>query len=311
MMRTLSRRRLISISASAGGALLLGGKVSATPLTRWRGVALGASASIVLRHPEAERIIDAAQKEIARLEDIFSLHRPASALSRLNAAGRLDRPPFELIELLGLCGTVHAATGGLFDPTIQPLWATYAEHLAQGRRPDQEAVRAALSSVGWAGVAVASDAITFARPGMALTLNGIAQGYIADRVVALLRGEGLTDVLVDTGELRALGGHPDGGGWPVALDDGRQLHETRLSLREMALASSSPLGTVLDAEGQVGHILDPLTGASAGPQWHLVSVTAPAAATADALSTALCLMTRDAMSAALARFPGAVLVHLA
>ena len=57
---------------------------------------------------------------------------------------------------------------------------------------------------------------------MALTLNGIAQGYIADRVVALLRAEGLSDVLVNTGELRALGGHPDGGGWPVSLNDGKR-----------------------------------------------------------------------------------------
>ncbi len=53
---------------------------------------------------------------------------------------------------------------------------------------------------------------------MALTLNGIGQGYVADRVAALLEAEGLTDILIDTGEFRALGGSPEGGEWPVRLE---------------------------------------------------------------------------------------------
>ncbi|PTE15814.1 thiamine biosynthesis protein ApbE, partial [Cereibacter changlensis JA139] len=69
----------------------------------------------------------------------------------------------------------------------------------------------------------------------ALTLNGIAQGFIADRVPELLKAEGVGDILVDTGELRALGGHPEGGGWPVALASGEAL-----TLRDMALASPAP-----------------------------------------------------------------------
>ncbi len=39
----------------------------------------------------------------------------------------------------------------------------------------------------------------------------------ADRVAALLEAEGLTDILIDTGEHRALGQMPGGGGWPVTL----------------------------------------------------------------------------------------------
>jgi thiamine biosynthesis lipoprotein len=141
---------------------------------------------------------------------------------------------------------------------------------------------------------------------MALTLNGIAQGFIADRVAGLLAAEGLTDILVDTGELRALGSTPTGGDWPVDLADGAG----SLGLRDQALASSAPLGTVFDAAGTAGHILDPRSGATARPRFRLVSVTAPSAALADGLSTALCLMDRPQIDATLARFPAARLAYL-
>ena len=72
---------------------------------------------------------------------------------------------------------------------------------------------------------------------------------------------------------------------PVTIRDGREL-----ALRDRALATSAPLGTVLDAAGAVGHIIDPKSGRPAGSQWRQISVSAPLAAVADALSTAACLM---------------------
>lgn len=311
---TITRRRFVTISAAAIGTAVAGLSVPAeasTPLTRWRGIALGAEASIALSHPEAEHIIAACRAEIARLERIFSLYDAGSALSRLNAEGRLDAPPFELLELLGQCGVLHAATGGLFDPTVQPLWVTYAEAFARGNAPGRAELGTALSRVGWAGVAFDAGAVRFARKKMALTLNGIAQGYIADRVAGLLRAEGLTDVLVNTGEFHALGGHPDGKPWEIALDEGNGALAGRVGLRNRALASSAPRGTVLDPEGKVGHILNPLTGRPAESHWKLVSVTADTAALADGLTTAMCLMSREEVQVALAPFPDAELSYLA
>lgn len=310
-MQKLNRRRFLSISAAAAGTLALGGKAATTPLFRWRGAALGAAASITLRHPDAQRITEAAQMEIARLEAIFSLYREDSALTRLNVTGRLVDPPFELLELTSLCAIVHSATGGLFDPTVQPLWETYASHYADGRAPGDNSIDMALARVGWPAVTVSPAAIAFERDGMAITLNGVAQGYIADRVAELLRAEGLTDILVDTGEMRAIGGYPDGGGWPVSIGWEASANQEQLRLTNMALASSEPLGTAFDAAGAVGHILNPLTGRPADARWKLVSVMAPSAALADALTTAMCLMSRAEMTSVLSRFPAARLVHLA
>lgn len=292
----LTRRRLIAISAAM--ALWPAG-ARATPRI-WTGQALGARASIRLDHPEARAIAARALAEIDRLEDILSLYRPDSALSRLNRNGKLDAPPFELLECLSIAGAVHAASGGRFDPTVQPLWALWAEAAAQGSRPAEAQVAQVLQATGWAGVRYDARSIAL-RPGMALTLNGIGQGYVADRVAALLEAEGLSNILIDTGEFRALGGRPTGGDWPVGLEGGGNV-----PLRQRALATSAPLGTCFDAKGRDGHILNPQTGMPVPAVWRQITISAPSAALADALSTAACLLPDAAAVHALtARFTGA------
>ena len=307
-MQTFSRRRFLTIAACAGA---LGTQAAAgAQITQWRTNALGARMTLSLAHPDAEAIAERVFAELRRLESIFSLYRPDSALCRLNRDGRLTAPPFELLECLGLSGRVHRASGGVFDPTVQPIWLAYAKSSASGI-PDPGAIEKARALVGWSEVAFDSQAIRFARPGMAMTLNGIAQGYIADRIAALLARQGLSDVMIDTGELRALGGHPDGGDWPVTLEAVGGGSAGQAHLRDTSLATSAPAGTRFGLDGEPGHILDPTTGKPTRAPWHLVSVTGPSSALADGLSTAICLMEdRGAIDAALAAFPGMSLLHM-
>lgn len=295
----MTRRRLIAISA-AFAALPAAARADGGTARLWTGQALGARASIRLDHPDGEAIAARVMAKIGRLEDILSLYRPESALSRLNREGHLAAPPFELLECLSLAGAVHHASGGRFDPTVQPLWALWAEAAAKGGRPDAKSLESVLRKTGWERVELDAAAITL-RPGTALTLNGIGQGYVADRVAALLEAEGLTDILIDTGEFRALGGRPHGEEWPLRLETGE-----RVALRQRALATSAPLGTTFDQAGRDGHILDPETGMPAPAQWRSVSISAPSAAIADALATAACLMPdREAVLAMIGRFDGA------
>jgi thiamine biosynthesis lipoprotein len=289
----LTRRRLIAISAAMAASSWVAGARAAPTARLWTGQALGARASIRLDHPQAEAISARVLAEIDRLENILSLYRADSALSRLNRDGVLEAPPFELLECLSIAGTGQKASGGRFDPTVQPLWMLWAEAAAAGKRPSDEAVGQTLRRVGWDKVVLDAAAITL-EPGMSLTLNGIGQGYVADRIAALLEGEGLSDILIDTGEFRAIGGQPEGGGWPIRIEDGG-----RLSLRQRALSTSSPLGTTFDQAGQDGHILDPATGVPVKALWRSVSISAQSAAIADALSTAACMMPDQASIEAL------------
>jgi len=111
--------------------------------------------------------------------------------------------------------------------------------------------------------------------------------------------EGFGDVLIDIGEVMALGRNGDRA-WQAAIaaPDGAEL--ARIGLSDRALATSSPAGTRIG--GGAPHILHP-TGLP--PRWTTVAVSAPDAATADALSTAFCLMGRDEIAGAIAAFPTA------
>ncbi len=293
----LTRRRFIAISAALAPSLA----IANTGTHVETGMALGATVTLRLQHPEAPRLARAAMQEIARLERIFSIYLPDSVLSRLNRDGLLEAPPFELLECLSLAGAVHAASGGRFDPSVQPL--RRAEALARERGvPLSDNERAAARAfVDWSGVDLSPDAITL-RPGMALTLNGIAQGYVADRVAAMLAEQGMTRALIDTGEMVAL---PEGD-WPVQLSAGDDM-----TLHNRALATSAPLGMTFGGDGVTSHILDPATGRPVLPVWSSVSVSAPLAALADALSTAICLTKGEAEAIGLCgRFPDARLESL-
>lgn len=287
---TLTRRRFLSFVSAAVLA------APAAQAFRWQGTALGARAQIVLDHPRAPQITRRALAEINRLEDIFSLFRPGAQLTRLNATGRLAAPAFELLDCLATARRAHMITEGRFDPTVQSLWQVEAEAWATGRPPTPEQVARARATIGFERVCFDSAEITL-DAGQRLTLNGIAQGYIADRVAMLMRNEGVADVLIDTGEILALGTAQGRTGWPVTIagNADERLYSGR------ALATSAPKGTVLDSAGRVGHILDPQKVTPLPQRIHQVSVSASSAALADALSTGLCLVSGHTEALALLR----------
>ncbi|SFJ42248.1 FAD:protein FMN transferase [Celeribacter neptunius] len=274
--RQIGRRRFLTIASAS--CLIAAAPAHAF---RWQGITLGARAQIILDHPDAPRLSRMAQAEISRLEAVFSLYDRRSELSRLNRAGRLDGPAFELLDCLAMCRRVHDVTEGRFDPTVQPLWQALAEAAVAGRAPAPERLAAAKRAIGFDRLRFDSASVKLA-PGQALTLNGIAQGYIADRVAALLRANGIDDVLIDTGEILAMGMGPGRGGWPVSItrEAGKWL------LLDRAIATSASAGTEI-APGQ-GHILDPRLGDLAQGVSQ-ISVSAPSAALADGLSTGLIL----------------------
>lgn len=316
-----SRRRFLRIVAAVAGCGLLPGvpraegvPVGGLKARVWRGTALGAAASIRLFHPdeaEAGRLIGLCLAEVERLERVFSLYRADSALLRLNRTGDLRDPPGDLARLLSEASAMSTLSGGAFDVTVQPLWELYAGHVrrraADPAGPPPAAVAAVRALVDHRAVEIAADRVRFRVPGMAATLNGIAQGYITDRVAELLRRQGLHNVLLDLGEIRALDGRPDGTPWRVGLDEpagqGTGMAAV-LAVADSAVATSSPEGTPLDADGRFTHLFDPATGRPA-QRWRSVTVTAPQATLADGLSTALAVLPEAAAAPLLAALPTA------
>ncbi|MBI1208077.1 MAG: FAD:protein FMN transferase [Azospirillum sp.] len=298
MSITFSRRRVITLAAAAAGLpLVLSGARAEARLVRWKGTALGATTRIALYHTEesvARAAIAAGVTELAKLERVFSLYQPDSALSTLNRQGQLDGAPVELIELVTHARWVAELSGGAFDPTVQPLWQLYFSHFTAAAPdpagPAPADLAAAKARVDWRAIEIdaAARRIRLTRPGAGLTLNGIAQGYISDRVAAVLRAHEFERMLVDMGEPLALSSHPDGSAWRIGIADPRNPERTVkvLEVVDKAVATSGGYGTWFDADGRFTHLIDPASGHTA-PARASVTVVAGSAARADALSTAL------------------------
>jgi len=311
----ISRRRFIRIAACAGAGTFLSDSASGdapVPVYRWRGWALGAEAEVLLRHRDrngAERLIETALHEIERLEREFSLYRADSSLSRLNRTGRLERPSHDMVRILSESGYVADVTGGAFDISVQPLWSLYARHFASPkadpRGPDPRAIERARRAVDHRRIQIDSGGVTLERPGMALTLNGIAQGYITDRIADLLRSSGLDNVLVNLGEIRAVGDSGAGRPWRIGTGIAGITvpHVPALELIDGAVATSAAGGTPFEPTGRHHHLFDPVTGRSSN-RYEAVTVVADRAATADALSTAFSIMPFDRAATAAERIGG-------
>jgi thiamine biosynthesis lipoprotein len=138
------------------------------------------------------------------------------------------------------------------------------------------------------------EVVRFGRAGMQVTLNGIAQGYITDRISELFRNEGLDHALVDLGELRALGGRDASEAWRAGIQDPFKASNilAEVPLMDSALATSGGYGFKFDRSGRINHIFDPGTGVSPH-RYASVSVVAGDATTADALATAANLLPPD------------------
>jgi thiamine biosynthesis lipoprotein len=297
----ISRRRAVTVLAAAAGLPLIwqASRAEAARLYRWDGTTLGAPSTIQLYHTDpgrAQAAVEASLKELDRLEQVFSVYRADSALSLLNRHGRIDDAPAELIELTSHALDLARISDGVYDPTIQPVWQLYMRHFTQANGdpagPAQADLAAALALVDWRGVEVDAQArsIRLARPGMAVTLNSGAQGYITDKITEVLRAHGFDRMLVDMGEQRALEAKPDGSSWRIGIanpaDPSRAV--TELDVVNKAVSTSGGYGTIFDEAGQFTHLIDTRTGRTA-PAMLGLTVVADTATRADGLSTALLL----------------------
>lgn len=303
MTRLLSRRRFIRICGGAAGLSIASfdrPAFAGTAAGTWRGTMLGAIATMEIHHEdrrEAERLVSVACAEARRLERLFSLYLKDSSLVELNRTGILVDPAAEMVDLLSASQRYAELTDGLFDPTVQPLWDLYAGHFSRAGSdpagPPPAAIKAALACVGYSRLSVGRDRIVMPR-GMALTLNGIAQGYMTDKVVDLLRSQGVDHSLVDMGETRAIGSRPDGRAWEVGVADpdivGRT--ETMLPIVDRAVATSGAYGFQFDRQGRFNHLFNPRTGGCAD-RYRSVTTVSRNATAADALTKPFSLLPEE------------------
>ena len=308
------KRRQFILSLAGGTALgLYGWKRTLTDkslsLSRYKrmGHALGTTVQLTIFHnkaSEADAALAEAFAELETVESLMSLYRPGSQLCQLNEQGFLNQPHPYLVNVLETAVALSAATDGAFDVTVQPLWQLYAEKAKTNSLPSEAAIQQTLTNVDWRQIEVTPERIQLNKKGLAITLNGIAQGFAADAVGQVLRRHGIQHALIDTGEINTIGHHARRDAWLIGIKHPRQseaLLETA-GLKGRCLATSGDYETRFSEDFEHHHLLDPRTGTSP-TELSSVSVVAPTAMQADALSTALLLLGKNKGQALLEKYP--------
>ena len=276
----LTRRHFIALS---GGVALWPSASLSGGLKELRGSAFGTSWSLTCSDGYS---LDDLRSQIEALFDEvdrqMSPWRPDSTISRFNAsvAGSylVEDAIFEVSR-----AAIHLSSesGGCFDPTVGPLVAKWGFGPVVGDpAPD------------WAGLNAEGGHLSKASDGLTLDLCGIAKGWALDRACELARASGVEQAIFDLGgEVAAIGAHPSGREWQVAIEDTRKADGTAAVLRlpsGHSIATSGKSAQSYSLAGKTyGHIIDPRDRQPADGELWSVSVIARTAMDADGWATAL------------------------
>jgi len=241
---------------------------------------------------EAEHAIGLAFAEIDRLSEMLTHFETDSPVGSLNVSGKLEHTPQEILELIARSLYYHHQTSGAFDITVKPLVDLYKKSFSAGNSPSESQIDAALKLVGTENIHFQSGVVQFTKSEMAITLDGIAKGYIVDRASEVLSANGLSNHLINAGgDIRTSGMAARGKAWTVAVQDPKKSREYPdiITLQDGAIATSGDYEIYYDKEKLFHHIIDSRTGLS--PQLSTsVTVVAPTVMDADALSTSVFVM---------------------
>ena len=231
--------------------------------------------------------------EIDRLNNQMSHYKAESELSAINhqawRQSMVVTP--ELFRLLEDSARYSEETNGAFDITIGPLMKSWGFFRGWGRLPSPLELAQVRKRIGYRHVKLDSAARTveFDDPGIELDLGAIAKGYAVDRVVEILRAEGVTRALISAGtsSIYALGAPPGKQGWAIAMRHPLDSRKTAclFRLQNLSISVSGDCENFFELGGRIyAHIMDPSSGMPAEDM--LMTVVISSSTTeSDALST--------------------------
>ena len=319
----LSRR----VALAVAGLLLawgyaLGAQEPGKPLKRFHEVhrAMGSEFAIDVYAPDhetAEQWMQASFDEIDRLEDLLSNYRPTSELSRVSreaGKGPVTTDP-ETFAFLAKAVELSRRSDGAFDMTVGPLMRAWGFFFNQGRVPSTEELAALRPKTGWQHIKLDAEKRTvYFDNGVSMELDpgGIGKGYAVDRVVGLLREQGVKAALVSGGSssIYGMGTPPGEAGWRVNVPDAVNAGKTMswVLLKDMSLSTSACTEKFFIKNGhRYCHILNPHTERPVEDKLQ-TTVIAPSTTDSDALSTATFVLEPDAAAKLVETFSGVAAV---
>jgi len=188
----------------------------------------------------------------------------------------------------------YRVSNGAFDISVKPVVDLFKERFSQGQKipPTEGELRAALRLDNASNTVFEGRSLRSKRPGMGITLDGIAKGYIVDRASQVLNRHRIKNHLINAGgDIRTMGHGRDKKPWTIAVQDPQKKkhYPDIIHMTDGAIATSGNYEIYFDKEKMYHHIVNPNTGLSPDESTS-VSVLAETAMDADALSTSVFVM---------------------
>lgn len=207
----------------------------------------------------AESLLQKAEEEAARIENKFSRYKKENLMDEINSsAGRAITVDAECAALLDYAAQCYSLSEGLFDITTGVLRKAWTFD-GRSATANEAVLKDAREHLGWNRVQWKNPALTLPI-GFQIDFGGICKEYAADKILALLRTETNTSVLVNMGgDIAAAGSHS----WAVGIEDprspGKMLATVALARGGIATSGATKRFTKVGQQS-LSHILNPKTG---------------------------------------------------
>ena len=276
------------------------------PLTRYEYAEphMGTLVRIVLYAPDeatAKKAAKAAFERIAELNRSMSDYLDDSEITRLSksSGGLPVAVSDDLFTVLEMSQEVARLSDGAFDVTVGPVVQLWRRSRRTRELPRPDDLKKALAVVGYKNLRLdkSTRTVQLLVAGMKLDVGGIAKGYAADMMLAILRRFGITRAMIAVGGDIAVGdAPPEANGWKIAIDtptgkDGKTNYVLLLHNQAVSTAGDANQFVTIDGK-RYSHIVDPKTGMGLVGK-RSVTIVARTGLVTDGFDTAVCVMGRE------------------
>lgn len=206
-----------------------------------RFMAMTVPCEVMIFAPKAAQISHEIENNTHRLERKFNFYDPDSVLSTQINQRKTDSIAVddEMLSVLSLVREHSLATNGTFDITIGTVKDYQQQNAAISR---EKAYQFSLPFMGLSSWQLEEGKLCFSFPQTRFDLGGVIKEVAVDQAIAIAAQHNASGVLINFGgDIRVLGGKPDGSDFVVAVlnpkDQARPIFA--LPLRDQALTTSA------------------------------------------------------------------------
>lgn len=267
--------------------------------------------------PEGDAYIDMAVAEVSRIENLISDWIPTTPISEVNRNAGIKpvKVPQEVFDLVQRSIKISELTSGAFDISYASMDKIWKFDGSMTTMPTPEEIKKSVEKVGYKNIILDTEnsTIFLKNPGMKLGLGGIGQGFIADKIKALLISKGVIAGIVNiSGDINTWGKQLNGEKWKVGIKN--PLNKDKIfatfPLEDSAVETSGSYEKYVTFNGiRYSHIIDTRTGYPASGVIS-VSVFAKSTEFADALATGVFVMGVDVGLDLVNQLPGVGCIYV-